>query len=224
MLTSGVQSKSHVDLDFEDDSATRTHILVHDLKPPFLDGRVAYTRQLDPISPIRDPTSDLAVFSRKGSALVRERREQQERAKAAAKMADMQGTTLGNIMGVKEEPQLGAEGQNSTSLTGKGNKEGEEENYKAGSQFASHMKKSEGASTFSRTRTLKEQREYLPAFAVREELMKTIRENQGEFRVSFSKVGPPLDFWLIRDFVSCSHYRRWRNRFRENHPIIPVFI
>jgi pre-mRNA-splicing factor ATP-dependent RNA helicase DHX38/PRP16 len=32
---------------------------------------------------------------------------------------------------------------------------------------------------FAKTRTLKQQREYLPAFACREELMKTIRENQG---------------------------------------------
>ncbi len=173
MLTSGVQQRGQVDLDFEDDTANRIHILVHDLKPPFLDGRVAYTRQLDPISPIRDPTSDLAVFSKKGSLLVKERREQQERAKAAAKMADIQGTTLGNLMGVKDEPDLGEEGQ-------KDGGEGGDGNYKAGSQFASHMKQSEGASNFSRTRTLKEQREYLPAFAVREELMRTIRENQGE--------------------------------------------
>jgi len=81
MMTSGVLTRGEVDLDFEDDSGSRVHVLVHDIKPPFLDGRVAYTRQLDPISPIRDPTSDLAVFSKKGSALVREKREQQERAK-----------------------------------------------------------------------------------------------------------------------------------------------
>jgi len=83
MMTSGVMTKGMVDLDFEDDSGSRVHVLVHDIKPPFLDGRVAYTRQLDPISPIRDPTSDLAIFSKKGSALFREKREQQERAKVS---------------------------------------------------------------------------------------------------------------------------------------------
>ncbi len=56
----------------------------------------------------------------------------------------------------------------------------DDSNYKADSQFSTHMKKSEGASNFSRTRTLKEQREYLPAFAVREELMNMIRDHQGE--------------------------------------------
>ena len=34
-------------------------------------------------------------------------------------------------------------------------------------------------SAFAKSRTLKEQREYLPAFACREELLKIIRDNQG---------------------------------------------
>ena len=58
-------------------------------------------------------------------------------------------------------------------------REGEKEDYKGDSKFATHLKMSSGVSNFARTRTLKEQREYLPAFACREELMKVIRENQG---------------------------------------------
>ncbi len=60
-------------------------------------------------------------------------------------------------------------------------KSGEKEDYKGDSKFASHLKTSAGVSNFARTRTLKEQREYLPAFACREELMKIIRDNQGEY-------------------------------------------
>lgn len=56
---------------------------------------------------------------------------------------------------------------------------GEKEDYKGDSKFATHLKASAGASAFSRNRTLKEQREYLPAFACREDLMKILRENQG---------------------------------------------
>jgi len=56
---------------------------------------------------------------------------------------------------------------------------GEKENYKSDSKFAEHLKSSSGVSAFAKNRTLKEQREYLPAFACREELMKVIRENQG---------------------------------------------
>jgi hypothetical protein len=103
MLTSGVATRKTVDLDFEDESESTVHVMVHDIKPPFLDGRTVFTKQLDPINPIRDPTSDMAVFSKKGSALVKEKREQAERAKAAAKLASLGGTALGNIMGVKDE-------------------------------------------------------------------------------------------------------------------------
>jgi pre-mRNA-splicing factor ATP-dependent RNA helicase DHX38/PRP16 len=109
MLTSGVATRKAVDMDFEDDSESTVHVMVHDLKPPFLDGRTVFTKQLAPINPIRDLTSDMAVFSKKGSALVKEKREQAERAKAAAKLAALGGTALGNIMGVKDE-EADAEG------------------------------------------------------------------------------------------------------------------
>ncbi len=103
MVTSGVATRRTLDLDFEDDSESTVHVMVHDIKPPFLDGRTVYTKQLEPINPVRDPTSDMAVFCKKGSALVKEKREQAERAKAAAKLAALGGTALGNIMGVKDE-------------------------------------------------------------------------------------------------------------------------
>jgi pre-mRNA-splicing factor ATP-dependent RNA helicase DHX38/PRP16 len=103
MLTSGVATRKEVDLDFEDESESTVHVMVHDIKPPFLDGKTIFTKQLEPINPIRDPTSDMAVFAKKGSPLVKEKREQAERAKAAAKLASLGGTQLGNIMGVKDE-------------------------------------------------------------------------------------------------------------------------
>lgn len=73
-------------------------------------------------------------------------------------------------MGVRDEPDLGEEGQRGV----------DDKNYKADSQFSTHLQKSEGQSAFARTRTLKQQREYLPAFAVREQLMAQIRDHQGE--------------------------------------------
>ncbi|EJF55621.1 P-loop containing nucleoside triphosphate hydrolase protein [Dichomitus squalens LYAD-421 SS1] len=172
MVTSGVATRKEIDLDFEDESESTVHVMVHDLKPPFLDGRTVFTKQLEPINPVRDPTSDMAVFARKGSALVREKREQAERAKAAAKLAALGGTQLGNIMGVKDE-EMEAEAAAEQKA-----KQEKEEDYKGDSKFASHLKSSKGVSVFARSRTLKEQREYLPAFACREELMKVIRENQ----------------------------------------------
>ena len=44
--------------------------------------------------------------------------------------------------------------------------------FKEGAKFAGHMKeKGEAASEFARTKTISEQRQYLPIFSVRDELL-----------------------------------------------------
>jgi hypothetical protein len=43
-----------------------------------LDGRFVFTKQPEPVVPIKDPTSDMAVLSKKGSQLVRRQREKEE--------------------------------------------------------------------------------------------------------------------------------------------------
>lgn len=172
-------------MDFEDDSEATVHVIVYELKPPFLDGTTVYTKLLEPINPIRDPTSDMAIFSRKGSALVKEKREQAERAKAAAKLASLGGTSLGNLMGVKD--QEAEEEKDAAAL------------LKGDSKFAEHLKTQQATSAFAKSRTLKEQREYLPAFACREELMKVLRDNQGRWIVLRSG---------IRSYLSRSRRRR----------------
>ena len=167
MLTSGVAQRKTRQEDFDDDEeATRIHLLVHDIKPPFLDGRKIFTKQLDPVSAVRDPQSDMAVFSRKGSKVVRERRQQRERQKQAQEATNMAGTALGNLMGVKDD-----DADTAAPVAA-------EEEYKGTYKFAEHMKKDEGQSDFSKSKTLQEQREYLPAFAVREDLLRIIRDNQ----------------------------------------------
>ena len=42
----------------------QVHLLVHNIMAPFLDGRIVYTKQAEPVIPVRDPTSDIAVLSR----------------------------------------------------------------------------------------------------------------------------------------------------------------
>ena len=56
---------------------------------------------------------------------------------------------------------------------------GDEVNYKADSQYASAIvKKQEAVSEFARSKSIKEQREFLPVFSVREELLTVIRDNR----------------------------------------------
>lgn len=45
----------------------------------------------------------MAVFSRKGSMLVRRYREEKERKKAQAKHWELAGTKMGNILGIKSK-------------------------------------------------------------------------------------------------------------------------
>ena len=157
----------------DEEEEIRVHLLVHDLKPPFLDGKTVFTKQIDPVSAVRDPQSDMAVFSRKGSKVVRERRQQKERQKQAQEATGLAGTALGNVMGVKgneEDVDSAAPNPNGAAEEGKANQN---------SKFAEYVKKGEtGQSDFSRSKSLREQREYLPAFAVREELLRVIRDNQ----------------------------------------------
>lgn len=103
MLTSGVVQKIEHDDDFEEVSEARVHLLVHNLVPPFLDGRIVFTKQPEPIIPVKDPGSDMAIIARKGSAIVRYYREQKERRKAQKKEWELAGTRIGEIMGVKRD-------------------------------------------------------------------------------------------------------------------------
>ncbi|XP_063846008.1 pre-mRNA-splicing factor ATP-dependent RNA helicase PRP16-like [Scylla paramamosain] len=206
MLTSGVVQKVDYDDDFEEEFTNRVHILVHNIVPPFLDGRIVFTKQPEPVVPVRDSTSDMAQVSRKGSAAVRARREQRERRKAARKEWELAGTQLGNLIGVKKEDEkddrLIEEGQT---------------DYKADQKFAEHMKGTgEAASDFARRKTIQEQRQFLPVFAVREELLRIIRENSVVVVVGETGSGKTTqltqylheDGYSSRGVIGCTQPRR----------------
>lgn len=162
MLTSGAVHRVAPDDEVDDEESRRVHLLVHHIVPPFLDGRIVFTQQPEPVVPIKDVTSDMAVLSRKGSQLVRHHREKEEALKAQKKEWNLAGTALGNVLGIKTEQDTSA-GQ---------------DDYKSDSQFADHMKKkNEAVSQFAQSKSMKQQREYLPVFAVREALMRVIRDN-----------------------------------------------
>lgn len=155
---------------------------------------------MEPVIPVRDVTSDLAVLSRKGSNLVKKEREKAD-AKKGQRSLDTAGTALGNLLGekVQNDDDDAAAAEEAAKVkakkeSGDGDAEDVEEggggggaekdsdehadNYKSDSQFASHMqKKNEAVSAFALSKTIKQQREYLPVFTVRQELLNVIREN-----------------------------------------------
>lgn len=167
-----VRGTSEVQMEFEDEDERKVILLVHDTKPPFLDGRVVYTKQAEPVMPIKDPTSDMAIISRKGSVLVREVHEKQSMNKSRQRFWELAGSKLGDILGVeKTAEQIDAD----TAVVGE---EGEVD-FKEDAKFAQHMKvKGEAVSDFAKSKSLSEQREYLPIYSIRKELLQIIRENQ----------------------------------------------
>ncbi|XP_013188412.2 pre-mRNA-splicing factor ATP-dependent RNA helicase PRP16 isoform X5 [Amyelois transitella] len=164
MLTSGVVHSINVNNDLDEESVDRVHLLVHNIVPPFLDGRIVFTKQPEPVIPVKDPTCDMAVNARKGSALVKAFREQKERKKAQKKHWKLEGTKIGNIMGIQKEQE-----------------ELEDGPTKGAYKYAEHLdqdgKEPESKSEFVKKMTIGEQRRFLPVFAVREQLMQVIREN-----------------------------------------------
>ncbi|KAJ2641294.1 hypothetical protein GGF44_002186, partial [Coemansia sp. RSA 1694] len=181
---SGIVQAAGAEDDDDDMDKNRVHLLVHDLKPPFLEGTVL-TRQLDPVKTVVDPTSDLAVFARKGSALVRDLREKRERMKATRDAVNMAGTMLGNVMGVHAEEEAEAPAEPG----GNGMK---------GPNDAAAAEPT-GGSEFARTRSIREQRD-ARAREVRDQLVDILK---GSLKLQLTSAGANWD--VIRQCV-CSAY------------------
>ena len=191
LLTSGVVNPLEVDLDMNHDSDSRVLLMVHDTKPPFLDGRFIFTKQKGPVMPLKDPTSDLAVIARNGSKLVKEIREKKDSNKSRARFWEMSGSKMGKITGltntekeegIKAQEALRKEAGDDMVESPQGNSDAEDDTTRQArrekSQFKSHMKKSEAVSEFAKSKSITEQRKFLPVYSVRDEMIQVIRENQ----------------------------------------------
>lgn len=206
MLQSGaVVSTDQFDEDLDEAGEARVHILVRNVVPPFLDGRITFTKQFEPVIPVKDATSDMAIVARKGCQSVRRYREQKERQQAAEKVNQLAGTKLGNILGIEKK-------SDKEKVT-----EEDSIDYKKSQQFAELMSdKTEAVSDFAKRNTLKEQRQFLPVYAVKEELLKIIRENNVVIVVGETGSGKTTqltqylheDGFTKRGIVCCTQPRR----------------
>ncbi len=63
-----------------DENEERVILQVHDIKPPFLSEEFTYSLKTETIQVVRDPTSDFAQISKKGSQILKTIREKNDRA------------------------------------------------------------------------------------------------------------------------------------------------
>ncbi len=53
MLRSGAVQREVYEDEFDEENEARVHLLVHNIVPPFLDGRMVFTKQPEPVVPIK---------------------------------------------------------------------------------------------------------------------------------------------------------------------------
>jgi pre-mRNA-splicing factor ATP-dependent RNA helicase DHX38/PRP16 len=176
LLSSGAAVKGEVSLDINTDDDNKVTLLVHQVKPPFLDGRVSFSTVRDAVPTVRDASSDFAKMARNGSATLRHLRETKDKNTMRQKFWELGGTRMGDAMGVKDETKQ--EDTNESGSTAE-NADGEID-YKKSSGFAAHLKKKPDdgpISDFAKSKSIRQQRDYLPVYSVREELLNVVREN-----------------------------------------------
>jgi len=194
LLSSGAAIQNEVDLDYTNENDTRVQLLVHQIQPPFLrDGKAKFSVIREAVPTVRDATSDFARMAREGSVTLQRLREKKERSGMRQKFWELGGSKMGAAMRVKEVSKDGGETSEEVTTDGNNNAEGDKQreeeddggevDYKKSSGFAAHVKNKDGKigskkqSEFAKTKSIREQREYLPAYSVRESLLQTIREN-----------------------------------------------
>lgn len=80
--------------------------MVHDFRPPFLDGKTIYTKQLETVSIVKDPTCDMAILAKKGSKAIRSQRDAKERMKSVENLK-LAGSRMGNLLKIEKEKTEG---------------------------------------------------------------------------------------------------------------------
>jgi len=204
----GLAERKEFSLDYSnDDDEKRVVLHVRDTVPPFLDGRFVYTKQAEPVSSVKDPTSDMAVLAKAGSKVLKATQEDADRSKFRARFWEISGTNMGKVLGVKEK-----QGDKEDDV------EDDEFDHKAGAQYGETLKnqKTVAASEFSKTRTIAEQRKSLPVYKVRDDFLDLLREHQVVICVGETGSGKTTQItqylheagYTVNGLIGCTQPRR----------------
>ena len=184
MITSGVVDKSNYNYqlyDEDDDEENKLLIQVNDIKPKFLSGHIILSKQNQKIEIVKDPLSDISRMAKRGSNILRYIREKKEATKYQENQSEQNNGDINSINNINN-------GMNTKNIFQdlNLNKNLEIEGLSPElsqtiieSSYANMLKnKLEAVSEFAKTKTIKEQKESLPIFSVRDELLNIIRDNK----------------------------------------------
>ncbi|KNC53325.1 uncharacterized protein AMSG_12204 [Thecamonas trahens ATCC 50062] len=188
----------------DDESHLRVHMLVTLSVPPFLDGRIKYTKQSSMVSCVKDPTSDMAVIARKGSAALREFRARAERLKAEGQYWKLAGTQLGKLMRVSAAEENAQDDARLSAIQRqlRAQKRAEESALEAAAQSGDTRaasqygagKTSTAGERATASESLAATRKSLPIYTVRDKLLQVIRENRVVVIIGETGSGKTLSF------------------------------
>ena len=183
MITSGVVEKFNYNYqlyDDEDDEENKLLIQVNDIKPQFLSGYTILSKQNQKIEIVKDPLSDISRMAKRGSNILRYIREKKE----ATKYKENQNEQNGDLNSINND-NTGMNTRNifqDLNLNKNLEIDGispELSQTLIESSYANMLKnKLEAVSEFAKTKTIREQRESLPIYSVRDELLNIIRDNK----------------------------------------------
>lgn len=171
-------NRSHT-LDELEETDTRVTLLVHVIQPPFFQtaSKVGFGGRNDTatgVPTVKDASSDFAKMARQGSETLRRLRMEKDKHAMRQRFWELGGTRMGQAVGAAANKDGENEQADASDEAAK-----EDLDYKESNSYASHMRnqKQQKASIFSKSKTMQQQREFLPVYSVRDELLNVIREN-----------------------------------------------
>ena len=169
MGQAGLLKGQMIDNDIDNDQGIILEI--KDPVPNFLKNKKFSKLKKYDIKTCRDPTSDMAILAKNGSQVLKRFRDNRENMKTNDRFWDKSESMLGKLMGLNKPKQ-------NKKIINKNFDDEDEDNQSSYLENLNKLKSSKGASDFSKSKSIKEQREYLPVFSVREELMNLINNNK----------------------------------------------
>ena len=185
MITSGVVEKSNYNYqlyDDDDDEENKLLIQVNDIKPEFLSGYTIQSKQNQKIEIVKDPLSDISRMAKRGSNILRYIREKKEATKYQESQIEQNN---GDLTSINNNLNNGMNTKNifqdlniNKNLEIEGISQELSQTIIESSYTNMLKNKFEAISEFAKTKTIKEQKESLPIFTVRDELLNIIRDNK----------------------------------------------